>query len=52
MEDKISNYVIGFRKLHGTQQCLVIMLERWKQAIDKGGYISVMCMDLSRLLIL
>ena len=41
MEDKISNYVTGFVKLHGTQHSLVIMLERWKQAIEKG-YNSVM----------
>ena len=48
MEDKISNYITGFRKSHGTQHSLVIMLERWKQAIDKGEYISVMYMDLSK----
>ena len=48
MEDKISNYVTGFRKPHGSQHSLVIMLERWKQAIDKGEYISVMYMDLSK----
>ena len=48
MEDKISNYVTGFRKSHGTQHSLVIMLERCKQAIDKGEYISVMYMDLSK----
>ena len=48
MEDKISNYVTGFRKSHGTQHSLVIMLERWKQATDKGEYISVMYMDFSK----
>ena len=48
MEDKISNYVTGFRKSHATQHSLVIMLERWKQAIDKAEYISVMYMDLSK----
>ena len=48
MEDKTSNYVTGFRKSHGTQHSLVIMLERWKQAIDKGEYISVMYIDLSK----
>ena len=48
MEDKISNYVSGFGKSHGTQHSLVIMLERWKKAIDKGDYISVMYMDLSK----
>ena len=47
VEDEISNYV-GFRKSHGTQHSLVIILERWKQAIDKGEYISVMYMDLSK----
>ena len=48
MEDKISNYVTGFRKSHGTQYSLVMLLERCKQAIDKGEYISVMYMDLSK----
>ena len=41
MENKISNYVTGFRKSHGTQHSLVIMLERWKQAIYKGEHVSV-----------
>ena len=48
MEDEISSYVTGFRKSHATQHSLVITLERWKQAIGKGGYISVMYMDLSK----
>ena len=46
MEDKISNFVTGFRKLHKIQHSWVITLERWKQAIDKGEYISVMHIDL------
>ena len=48
MEDKISNYVIGFGKSHGTQDSFVIMLERWKQAIDKREYISVMHIYVSK----
>ena len=48
MKDKISNYVTGFRKPYGTQHALVIVLERWKQAIDKGEYISLMYIDLSK----
>ena len=48
MEDKISNYVTEFEKSHGTYHSLVIMLERWKQTNEKGGYISVMHMDLSK----
>ena len=35
MEDKISDYVPGFRKSRGAQHTF-LMLERWKQAIDKG----------------
>ena len=41
MEDKISNYVTGFRKSHGNQYSIVKNLERLKQAIDKGDYFSV-----------
>ena len=48
MVDKISNYVARFQKSLGTQYSLVIMLETWKQAIDKGEYISVMYTDLSK----
>ena len=47
-EDKISNYVTGFRKSHKTRHYLVIILERWKQAIDEEEYLSVMNMDLSK----
>ena len=35
MEDKISDYVPGCRKSRGAQHTF-LMLERWKQAIDKG----------------
>ena len=48
MQDIISNYVNGFRTSHGTQHSLVRMFQRWKKAIDKGEYISVMYMDLSK----
>ena len=48
MENKFSNLITGFRKSHGTQHALVIMLEKWKEIIDKGEYISVVYMDLSK----
>ena len=44
MEDKISNFVTWFLKWHRTQHSLVIMLEKWKQAIDGGEHISIMHM--------
>ena len=31
MEDKLSKYLTGFRKSHGTQHLLVTMLEKWKK---------------------
>ena len=34
MEDKLSEYLTGFRKFHGTQHLLVTMLEKWKKAVD------------------
>ena len=48
MENKISKYVKGFRKSHGTQHFLMIMLEKWKNVLDKGEYVCVLFMDLSK----
>ena len=48
MQNKISKYVAGFRKSHGTQYSLMIMLEKWKNALDKGEYVCVLFMDLSK----
>ena len=30
----LSTYLFGYRKNHGTEQCLTIMLEIWKKALD------------------
>ena len=48
MQNKLSKYVIGFRKSHGTQHSLMIMLEKWKNVIDKGEYVCVLFIDLSK----
>ena len=47
MQYKTSKHITGFRKSHGTQHSLIIMLEKWKSALDKGENISVSFMDLS-----
>ena len=47
MQNKLSKYVTGFRKSHGTQHSLMIMLEKWKNVLDKG-YVCVLFMDLSK----
>ena len=48
MEDKLSNLLTGFRKNHSSQHCLICMLEKRKKALDKGGYICAIFMDLSK----
>ena len=49
MENKISKSVRGFRKSHGRQHSLV-MLEKWKKALDKEENMSAIFMDLSKVL--
>ena len=39
MTDKLAYSITGFRKLHGTQNSLVVMLEKRKTVIDKGEYV-------------
>ena len=46
--DKLSKYVAGFRKCHGTQHLLLVMLEKLKKALDKGENVCTISMDLSK----
>ena len=48
VENKISKCVTGFRKSNGTQHSLVVMLEKWKKALDKEENMSSIFMDLSK----
>ena len=48
MEGKLSKLLTGFRKNHSTQHCLVNILEKWNNTLDKGGFVCVMFMDLSK----
>ena len=48
MTDKLAHSITGFRKSHGTQNSLTVMLEKWKRALDKGEYLSALFMDLSK----
>ena len=48
MCDKLSKYITGFRKCHGTQHSLLVMLEKWKKALDKGENVCTILMDLSK----
>ena len=48
MRDKSNKSITGFKKSHETQHFLVVMLEKWKRAIDKGQCVSELFMDLSK----
>ena len=48
MYDKLSKYLTGFKKCQRTQHSLLIMLEKWKKALDKGENVCTIFIDLSK----
>ena len=44
----LSPYLCGFRKGYNTQLCLIIMLEKWKRALDDGKIAGALLTDLSK----
>ena len=48
MENKASKCVTSLRKSHGTQHCLIVMLEKWKKALGKEKNMLAIFMDLSK----
>ena len=50
MEDKLSKLFAGSRKNHSTQQCLIDMLEKLKNTLDKSDFVCAIFMDLSKAL--
>ena len=48
IQNHLSPYLFGFRKGHSTEQCLVIMLEEWKKALDKKDNAGAILTDLSK----
>ena len=43
-----SNQQCGFRKGHSTQHCPLVMLETWKNSVDKGKVFGALLTDLSK----
>ena len=43
-----SKYQFGFRKGFSAQHCLLAMLEKWKNAVDKGKVFGALLTDLSK----
>ena len=48
INNKLSPYLCGFRKGYNTQNCLIIMLEKWKKALDKKHIAGALLTDLSK----
>ena len=38
------DYITGFRKSHGSQHCLVKMLENWKSSLHKSESVCALFM--------
>ena len=47
-EKILSRYQFGFQKGHSTQQCLLVMIEKWHQSLDKGGHYGALVTNLSK----
>ena len=48
MDNKLSPYLCGFRKGYSTQYCLLVMLERFKKALDNKNKFGALLTDLSK----
>ena len=48
IEKFLSPYLFGYRKGHSAEQCLIIMLEQWKKALDGKGTAGAILTDLSK----
>ena len=48
MDPLLSKYHCGFRKGYSAQHCLLAMLEKWKNAVDKGKIFEALLKDLSK----
>ena len=48
MNKHLSTYLCGFRKGYSTQHCLMVMLEKWRKALDKRNFAGALLTDLSK----
>ena len=47
-DDILSKFLFGFRKGYGTQPCLLLMLEIWKEVTDINKVLGALLTDLSK----
>ena len=48
IDKHLSKYLCGFRKGYSTQYCLIIMLEKWRKALDERNLAGALLTDLSK----
>ena len=48
IDNFLSPYLFGYRKGYSTEQCLTVMLEQWKKALDGKGTAGAILTDLSK----
>ena len=48
MDPFLSKYQYGFRKRYSVQHCLIAMLEKWKNAVNKGKIFGALLTDISK----
>ena len=48
IDKNISLYLSGFRKGYNTQHCLLLMIEKWKNALDKKKHAGAILTDRSK----
>ena len=48
LENFLSSILCGFRKAYSTQHTLWKLLQAWQEELDKGGFVGIILMDLSR----
>ena len=48
IEKHLSPYQCGYRKGFNSQYALLVMIERWKMSLDKGGFAAGILMDLCK----
>ena len=44
----LSKYQCGFRQGYNTQHCLMVMVDKWKEALDRCGLGGALLTDLSK----
>ena len=48
MNNHLSDYLCGFRKSYNTQHCLILMIEKWRKALDTQNLAGALLTDLSK----